>query len=218
MSRRTVLRLRAAALSCLLPAGLLLAGLLPAGLAQAHRSAANADDGGIRIPALTHGQMAVIAGYRGDILALAARQSPTDETFRRLLNFGNLQYTYCLWGLVPGSLGDEASPFNECSHAYLSAAQALLVHMRGMNDPRSPPGAETEALVSRIDADMVRNGASFVLCRFSAEDFNTAAMIRPDWSAIPFHGPSAAAFGALGALLAAGTRALAGRPARDKAG
>jgi len=202
MPRRSGPTIRAAAFSCLL------AAFLPAGSAQAHRSAANADDSGIAIPALTHGQMAVIAAYRGDILAVAARQARTDETFRRLLNFGNLQYTYCLWGLVPGSLRDEASPFNECSHAYLSAAQALLTTMRGMNDRHSPLGADVEALVSRIDADMVRNGASFVLCQFSSEDFNTASLIRPDWRAVPFHAPSALSFAVLAAAMGAGVAGL----------
>ncbi len=69
--------------------------------------------------------MAVISGYRGAILDLAQRQTQTDPTFRRLYNHGNLQYTYCLWGLMPGSLMDEESPFNECSHAYLATTKAL---------------------------------------------------------------------------------------------
>ena len=211
MPRRVLPHLRAAALSCLL------AVLLPAGLAEAHRSAANADDSGIAIPPLTHGQMSVIAAYRPEILALAARQARTDETFRRLLNFGAIQYAYCLWGLVPGSLDDEASPFNECSHAYLSAAQALLVHIRAMNDTGSPLKADAEALISRIDADMVRNGASFVLCQFSDEDFNTASVVRPDLTAVPGHAPSALAFAALAALAAAGTAGLVAKANRQKA-
>ncbi|MGN6142317.1 MAG: hypothetical protein ACTHOP_01870 [Mesorhizobium sp.] len=195
MPRRVLFHIRAAAFSCLL------AILMPASMAQAHRSAGNANDSGIAIPALTHGQMAVIADYRGEILDLAARQARTDETFRRLLTFGNIQYAYCLWGVVPGSLGDEASPFNECSHAYLSTVQALLIHMRGMNDSRSALGVDIEALISRIDADMVRNGASFVLCQFSSEDFNTASLIRPDWTAVPYHGPSAFSFAMLAAAM-----------------
>lgn len=198
MPRRAMLFLRAAVFSCVL------AALLPVGMARAHRGAGNADDSGIAIPALTHGQMAVVAAYRGEILALAARQPRTDETFRRLLNFGNIQYAYCLWGLVPGSLRDEASPFNECSHAYLSAAQALLVTMRAMNASGSPLKADAEALVSRIDADMVRNGASFVLCQFSSEDFNTASLIRPAWTAIPGHAPSSVSFAILAAAMGAG--------------
>ncbi|MGN6305563.1 MAG: hypothetical protein ACTHNH_12145 [Mesorhizobium sp.] len=202
MPRRVLFHIRAAAFSCLL------AILMPAGMAQAHRSGANADDSGISIPALTHGQMAVIAAYRGEILNLAARQVRTDETFRRLFTFGNIQYTYCLWGLVPGSLGDEASPFNECSHAYLSTAQALLIHLRGMNDSRSALAADIAALISRIDADMVRNGASFVLCQFSSEDFNTATLIRPDWTAVPYHAPSALSFTML--TIAAGGAGFAG--------
>jgi len=212
MPRRIGLPIRAAAFSCLI------AALLAAQPASPHRRAANADDSGIAIPALTHGQMAVIADHRAEILALAARLPRTDERFRRLLNFGKLQHTYCLWGLVPGSLRDEASPFNECSHAYLSATQALLVAMRNMNDPRSPLGGEIEALVSRIDAEMVRKGASFVLCQYSADGFNTASLVRPDLAAVPFHAPSAFSFAALALAMGAGVVGLArGRTSRQAA-
>jgi hypothetical protein len=46
---------------------------LAATAAGAHSIRPVADDSGISIPALTHGQMAVIASYRSEILALAAR-------------------------------------------------------------------------------------------------------------------------------------------------
>jgi hypothetical protein len=178
--------------------------------AVAHSSRPVADDRGIAIPALTHGQMAVIADYRAEILNLAARQAHTDEPFRRLMNYGAIQYAYCLWGLVPGSLRDEESPFNECSHAYLSAAQALLLHMRTM--PGNSPAfqADVESLMARIDADMVRSGAALVLCQFSNEAFNTASLIRPIWSNVASHPPSLIAFAVLAMGLAAGTIGLAG--------
>jgi hypothetical protein len=150
--------------------------------------------------------MAVIADYRGEILALAARQAKADPTFRRLLTFGDVQYSYCLWGLVPGSLRDENSPFNECSHAYLSAAQALLVHMRSMSGDKQ----SAEALISRIDADMVRNKASFVQCQFSGESFNTADVIFPIWRNVPSHAPSLIAFSTLAMAFAGGMIVLAG--------
>lgn len=212
MPRRVRLPVRAAAFSCLA------AVAMAAPAAQAHSSRPVADGSGIAIPALTHGQMAVIADHRSEILDLAARQAHTDEPFRRLMNYGAIQYTYCLWGLVPGSLRDETSPFNECSHAYLSAAQALLLHMRTM--PGNAPAfqREIESLASRIDADMVQNGASLVLCQFSTENFNTASLIRPAWSAIASHPPSLIAFGVLAMGLAAGTVGLAGgRRARPSA-
>lgn len=150
--------------------------------------------------------MAVIADYRGEILALAKRQAKTDPTFRRLLTFGDVQYSYCMWGLVPGSLRDEESPFNECSHAYLSAAQALLVHMRDISDDKQP----TEALISRIDADMVRNQASFVQCQFSGETFNTADVVFPSWHHVPSHPTSLVSFASLGIGLLGGVILLAG--------
>src|SRR5690242_10005921 len=84
--------------------------------ASAHRTSTG-ETTGISIPSLTHGQMAVIAQYRREILALADRQTArSDDTFFRLRNYVDLQYLYCAWGLVPGSVTDETSPFNECSH------------------------------------------------------------------------------------------------------
>jgi hypothetical protein len=162
--------------------------LLLAAPAQAHSGSSVPPPPGIQIPSLTHGQMAVIARYRGDILALAQAQTVTDPTFRRLYNHGNLQYTYCLWGLMPGSLGDEESPFNECSHAYLATAKALLTYMATM-----PSAAhEAKALISAIDAEMVRSGASWILCQYSGEAFSTGAVVGPRWRDMFFHLPSLA--------------------------
>jgi hypothetical protein len=148
--------------------------------------------------------MAIVANYRSDIFELAADVTQTDEVFRRLLNFAHIQYTYCLWGMMPGTIKDETSPFNECAHAYLAATKAVLVHMRDM------PG-KTDAvgdLVSRIDLDMVRNGGSFVQCRYSGEPFNTAGLIRPRWSDIPLHFPSLAVLLSVLLLIAALLTAL----------
>ncbi|MEZ2329636.1 hypothetical protein AB6802_07925 [Mesorhizobium sp. RCC_202] len=176
--------------------------------AQAHSGSSAPPPPGIQIPSLTHGQMAVIARYRSDILALARAQTVTDPTFRRLYNHGNLQFTYCLWGLMPGSLGDEQSPFNECSHAYLATAKALLAYMATM------PAAERDAkaLISDIDADMVRSGASWILCQFSGESFSTGGIIEPRWSDMVFHLPSLAVLIAMGAALIATGWSIFGSP------
>ena len=141
--------------------------------------------------------MAVISGYRGAILDLAQRQTQTDPTFRRLYNHGNLQYTYCLWGLMPGSLTDEESPFNECSHAYLATAKALLAYMATMPAARN----EANALISSIDADMVRSGASWILCQFSGEAFSTGEVIEPRWRDMFLHLPSLAVLVIMAAAL-----------------
>lgn len=206
MIRRATSSVRLAAAS-LVGAVLLFAFAAPT---AAHGGGSGGPTSGIAIPSLTHGQMAVIADYRGRILELAARQQRTDLTIRRLMNYGNIQYSYCLWGLVPGSLRDEESPFNECSHAYLSAAQALLVYMQGMGDQKQA----VDALISDIDADMVRNQASFVMCRFSGEAFNTANIIAPGWSGVFFHVPSLMTFAMLALMLVAGVMALAGPKGR----
>jgi hypothetical protein len=79
--------------------------------------------------------MAAIASKRAAILDLAARQIPTDPTMRRLEGFINPQYFDRLWGIIAGSVGDESSPFNECSHAYLAATRALFLHLQTMPCP-----------------------------------------------------------------------------------
>lgn len=119
--------------------------------------------------------MSVIAPYYGRIIAIAEDVSDTDETFRRLLNFAQIQRAYCLWGMMPGSVSDEESPFNECSHAYLAAAKAVLLQMRTMKGETAP----VDDLVSEIDATLVRNNLSLILCKFSGESFNTADLVRP---------------------------------------
>jgi hypothetical protein len=176
--------------------------------AQAHNGSSAPPPPGIQIPSLTHGQMAVIARYRGDILDLAQRQTATDPTFRRLYNHGNLQFTYCLWGLMPSSLSDEESPFNECSHAYLATAKALLTYMATM------PSAEREAkaLISDIDAEMVRSGASWILCQYSGEAFSTGAVVEPRWRDMFFHLPSLAVLLATVAALIGASWVIFGGP------
>jgi len=159
---------------------------------------------GIPIPNLTHGQMAVIADHFGEILDLAAGQVRKDEPFRRLMNYANIQFSFCLWGLVPGGVTDEASPFNECSHAYLAAARAVLTRM--LDDPARTPAVD--ALVSRVEVEMLMNRASLVLCQYSSETFDTARIIRPDWRGVLGHPPSLAAFAGAGVLAAGGIGAI----------
>ena len=190
-----------------------LAGLPQSALAHRMPSAASLNENGIAIPDVTHGEMAVLAIHADAIRALAAAQSPTDPTFRRLANFAELQRTYCLWGLMPGSVADEASPFNECSHASLAALKAVLLHMRRM--PQHD--AAVDGLADAIEAEMLMKGASLVLCRYSSESFNTAGLIVPDWHAVPGHAPSMLALGGALALGSAGAGLTAfGLPMRRR--
>lgn len=165
--------------------------------ALAHGNYKPGNTSGTPIPSLSHGEMAVIADYRSRILDIAGQVRQTDPTFRTLLNFGAIQYSYCLWGVAPGAITDEESPFNECAHAYLSAAKALLFHMRGMPDVRDRAGA----LISEIDADVVRKGAALIGCEYSGETFNTAEFLRPHWEKVVEHRPTLYSLGAIALLL-----------------
>jgi hypothetical protein len=143
-------------------------------------------DRGIRIAAITHGQMPVLARYAGSILDLAERQIGTDENFRRVLNYAHVQKAYCAHGLMPGSINDETSPFNQCSHAYLAATLDVLQRMSALTT-RSP---SVDDLVRRIDVEMLEDGAALALCQYSSQFFNTALILAPDWSAVLVHPPS----------------------------
>jgi hypothetical protein len=176
---------------------LTLSMLLVATTAWAHGNYVPTNTSGTPMPSLSHGEMAIVARYRSRILAIAGQVDQTDRTFRSLQNFGAIQYSYCLWGTAPEAISDENSPFNECAHAYLAAAKALLFHMRDMPDVAE----RANALISEIDADVVRTGAAFIGCQYSGESFNTAEFIRPHWENLPRHRPTLYALGAIGLVL-----------------
>lgn len=176
--------------------------------ARAHHQGPN--DGpirGVAIPAISHGEMSVVARYRSQILDLAARQPVTDPILRRLAGFVSLQTFACFWGLVPGSLSDEHSPFNECSHAYLAGVRALLAHMTAM------PGNQSAAkdIGARIDAEIAGDPNRNVVCSNSSEAFDSADVIGPDWQLAPMHVPTVLTFSAFFILAAAGLAAAGGR-------
>ena len=186
--------------------------LLSASASQAHRLSTRSGPPpeGVAIPSLTHGQMTVISDNLSAIRALASARVGFDMKTWRLEDYLNLQFFACLWGIVPGSITDEQSPFNECAHAYLAAARALLLQLN------QAPGADRKAvaaLISKIQMEMLTNGASLTLCRYSDEPFNTNEMIWPHWSEIPFHRPTAGL--ALATLLAIGVAVWSAWPRRS---
>lgn len=187
--------------------------------ALAHSPRAPADTSGVDIAPLTHGQMGVIARHRNEIVAMASWFASEDEEVRKLLAFTHKQYALCFWGLMPGSIEDEESPFNECSHAYLAADQALLVRMREL--PHWPE--LTAALFDKVEHDMIANESSLSLCAFSATPFNTASLTDPDWHDFANHTPSlmtALAGGVLvpGGMVLAGWRVYRAGKREDEAG
>ncbi len=168
--------------------------------ALAHHSATKASGAAdsIAIANITHGQMLVLAKYRSDILRLVEAQTTPARELRRLQAFQNIQFSSCGWGLVPGTVSDEDSPFNECAHAYLAATRALLLNMQSSN----PIDSDVSTLAGRIERDMLEQFASLVLCAHSDEAFNTGQIVQPAWGALPGHMPSLITFGA--ALATAG--------------
>lgn len=174
--------------------------------ATAHHRRQPSDTSGIPIANLSHGQLDVISRHRVAILDLAGRQARPDLKTRTLTNFVNLQYVYCLWGLVPGSLANEDNPFNECSHSYLAASKALLDHLQRVADDR----AEAETLARKISVEMLLDPSALQMCRNGVAPFNTAEIVMPELADIPFNpiiGLSGfVALTAFGGLFAVGRR------------
>lgn len=165
--------------------------------ASAHRTGGPRDVSGIAITAISHGEMAIIGRHRAEIFALAGQASTTDHDFLTILRYARLQYADCLWGLVPASISDEASPFNECSHAYLAATKEVLFRMRAMPDVAAAAGE----IVSRISYEAALEGAVFIGCAYSGEGFNTADLVRPQWHDVMLHMPTVLSLGGAFAFL-----------------
>jgi hypothetical protein len=180
-----------------------------------HQGSSDGPIRGVAIPAISHGEMPIVAKYRSQVLDLASRQPVTDPTLRRLAGFVSLQTFSCFWGLVPGNLSDEQSPFNECSHAYLAGVRELLGHMTAM------PGNQSaaKALEARMDAEIAANPNRNVVCSNSGQIFDSADVIGPDWQLAPLHVPTVLTFSAfvmlfVAGLAVAGRRRLFRRPAK----
>ena len=181
--------------------------ILGASPSQAHRISARSGPPpeGVSIPSLTHGQMAVIRDNLPAIRALASarvRIRPDDLAIGGLPEPSVFRLSL---GDRSGSVTDEESPFNECAHAYLAAGRALLLQLA------HEPGADhkaIDALIGKIEVEMLADGASMNLCRYSDEPFNTNEVIWPHWSMVPSHRPTLAALGAVFGLIAAGVFAL----------
>lgn len=148
--------------------------------ANAHDYMPPADQSGYAIPSIDHGAMRVIADFRTEIINLARQVTAADHELQALLLHNQMQAANCLWLLVPGSITDEESPLNECAHADLAGLKGILDRLRLL--PETQPAAE--ALVSTIDHEMVLAGTSFIKCEYSAESFNTASQVRPDWMSV----------------------------------
>lgn len=173
--------------------------------AEAHGGGGSSPNaGGIEIPSSSHGELVVLSGYYSRIMALAESGAHSGPEFRKLVNFARIQHYYCLWGLAPGAASAENSPFNQCTHAYLSAAKQVLISMRDMS------GVSTSAneLLSDLDAEMVRHGEVLIGCQYSADVFFTGTFSRPNWELIWQHPKTLAAAAAPIAAVTLGGIAL----------
>jgi hypothetical protein len=116
-------------------------------------------------------------------------------------------------GYCPRQRHGREQSVQRIAHAYLAAGRAFVLQLA------HEPGTDhksIDALTSKIEIEMLADGASLNLCRYSDEPFNTNEIIWPHWGMAPFHAPTLAAFGAIFALFAAPAIWLARRD--EKAG
>ncbi|HVI27053.1 hypothetical protein [Hansschlegelia sp.] len=152
------------------------ASLAVPGAALAHPGGpAPSAKNGLPIAAISHGEMAIIDQHLDDIVELARAQAATDGPMRRLMNHFGVQYAYCGWGLAPGGVMREDSPFNPCAHAYLAAAKELLLAMT------RAPASRTRALeiLERIERRRTASPQAGEICSSSGDTFTTGAIVRP---------------------------------------
>lgn len=148
--------------------------------ADAHSKRQSESTAGLSIPNLSHGQLRVMAKHRATILDLANKQVRPDAETRTIHNFVKLQFTYCLWGLVPGSLANEDSAFNGCTHAYLAGTKALLHQL----ERTSAQPSTVRDLAMQISVDMLREETALEICANGVDPFNTADIVMPEWSGV----------------------------------
>ncbi|GBD47115.1 hypothetical protein [Methylopila sp. Yamaguchi] len=192
----------------LVRAAALAAGVFAPAAALAHSGGPSTDGGGLPIAPISHGEMAIIDEHLDEIVALAEAQAATDGPVRRLVNHFGVQFAYCGWGLAPGGVSREASPFNPCAHAYLAAAKELLHAMA-----RAPSSRlRANAILESIEARRAASPEAAAICSSSASPFNTAAIVRPRLTDV-LSDPATASAG-LGLVFFAvggGVAAMAGR-------
>ena len=182
-TRRSLLLIAAFMYACLF--------FLPGSASAHHSRRIPGIASGIAIANLSHDQLRVMSRYKGAVLSLADRQSRLDAEARALQNFVNLQFSYCLWGLVPDAISNEESPFNECTHAYLAGTRALLERLRHSDEAR----VKADELAGQIDVAMLEEATLAAICGNGIEPFNSAEVVMPVWQGTEFN-PLAVLLGA----------------------
>jgi hypothetical protein len=152
---------------------------------------------GIAIAPLIHGQMLVMNANRPAIVALAAQAAPDDAIASQLSAYVGQQYRACFWGAFGVGIADTESPLHVCTHGYLAGTQAMLIRLRDA----AGANPAVQAMVNKVELEMLANTASLSICSASATPFNTAQVLGPQWSTLPAYKPVQAAFALL--LLAA---------------
>jgi hypothetical protein len=140
---------------------------------------------GVEIPEILHGQKAVFDAHRAEVLALAAEVAPDDATVRELSSYVADQYRAAWFGLMPGAMESDASPFHLPTHGYLAGTRALMLHLEKPEILALMAKTDQErvkALGKEISADLMAAGTmSMEVCAESATAFNTTQPVAPNW-------------------------------------
>ncbi|TKW60454.1 MAG: hypothetical protein DI628_05990 [Blastochloris viridis] len=138
-----------------------------------------ADETGIIIQPLMHGQMQLMYEHHGDILALAKTHAD-DPIMSKLLAFEFKNRAWALFGLLPASVSDANQFLHLPTHGYLAPTRAMLERMKQI----APAfGSPEQVLYDRIEQDAIfDHNTSVMTCEYSGIVFNTNTPVGPDWS------------------------------------
>jgi hypothetical protein len=155
--------------------------------ASSHGSAQVHTQSGIPLSPLQHGQVLPLYDNYAAIVTLAERTAPAltgteHAAFTEVLDFTARTYNKAWWFnnavssiLFGNVLESDTNPGHLPVHAYLRGAYELLARMQ-QADPLNPAIA---GLYDKVNLEM--NGM-MSLCAYSATPFNTAQIVRADWS------------------------------------
>ncbi len=138
-----------------------------------------ADETGVIIQPLMHGQMQLMYEHHGEILALAKTHAD-DPVMAKLLTFEFENRAWALFGLLPASVTDANQFLHKPTHGYLAPTRGMLERMKQLSPTYGSP---EQVLYDRIEQDAVfQYSTSVMTCEYSGIVFNTNTPVGPDWS------------------------------------
>lgn len=177
---------------CFVVCVFLACGLVPA-FARGHGGAPPViTQDGIKVAALTHGQMPPMNDAYHRIMGIATtmeadplyHDTATMAEVRGLMVYAKAERLLSHDGKEPGSLEDDSNPYHEPLHASLATAREILVRL---NTLEGLGASAAKRLYSSTHEAMFANGAEIQGCAYSEEMFNTNVPVQANFGSLEEH-------------------------------